>query len=264
MVKGFADLPLHGGRVPPWLASRMTRLARIVLKLLVEEYGTTGLLERLADPIWFQALNNLIGMDWDSSGSTTVTTGILKQVLAKEDLGVKAAGGKGERSKKTPEELRVICEKFSLDAEKYVTISRLVAKVDNVALQCGYTLYHHMFFVDRDGNWTIVQQGMNVEEKLARRYHWFSGELEDFVRDPHKAISGVKHEYALNTIARRVDDFRKTVVDLVKEKPETLERDLKTILALAQGNSLLTYYKPYDVKEVLTKVKMYRRLGGLK
>ncbi|RLF90027.1 DUF763 domain-containing protein, partial [Thermococci archaeon] len=115
MRRGIAELPLHGGHVPPWLALRMKRLSKLLLRLLIDEYGTEGLLERLADPIWFQALNNLIGMDWDSSGSTTVTAGILKEVLSEEDFGVRAAGGKGARSRRTPEELKQIGRIYELD-----------------------------------------------------------------------------------------------------------------------------------------------------
>ena len=260
-MPAVADLPLHTGTVPPWLASRMIKLTKIVVRLLAEEYGTVGVLERLSDPIWFQALNNLIGMDWDSSGSTTVTCGILKQVLLKEDYGVKAAGGKGDRARATPTELQVICSEYGLNSDDYIQVSRIVAKVDNVALQCGYTLYHHMFFVDREGNWAVIQQGMNVSTKMARRYHWFSGHLKDFVVEPHKAISGTKHSYAFNTIARRIDEFRKIVVDLAKESTSKLEKELKSVLALAKGNTLLAYYTPYNPEEARKKVKKYTSLG---
>jgi len=260
-MSGYADLPLHRGVVPYWLANRMIKLTRIVLKILVDEYGTKGVLERLSDPVWFQALNNLIGMDWDSSGSTTVTCGIIKQVLSKDDVGIKAAGGKGKRSRKTPDELKSICSSYGLNADEFIRISRLVAKVDNVAIQCGYTLYHHMFFVDNEGNWAVVQQGMNPDVKMARRFHWFSGTLESFEREPHKAISGIKHTYALNTVARRIDEFRRIIIDLAGEKASTIERYIKTILAIARGNTLLSYYTPYDFKKVSSSVKKYRSLG---
>jgi len=261
MAKSVADLPLHTGTVPPWLAARMIKLAKIVVRLVAEEYGTVGFLERISDPIWFQALNNLIGMDWDSSGSTTVICGILKQVLSSEDLDVSAAGGKGSRSRETPRELKKICSDYGLDPQEYIMASRLVAKIDNNALQCGYTLYHHMFFVDREGNWAVVQQGMNLANRMARRYHWFSGCLNDFIVEPHKAISGIKHSYALNTIARKIGEFRKTVVDLAKEPVSKLERDLKSVLALARGNTPLAYYTPYTIEEAKNKVRKYESLG---
>ena len=261
MRRGIAELPLHGGHVPPWLAARMKRLARLVVILLVDEYGTRGVLERLADPVWFQALNNLIGMDWDSSGSTTVTTGILKEVLSKEELGIKAAGGKGAKSRETPAQLRDICEKYELDSSEYVRISRLAAKVDTVALQTGYQLYHHVFFLDEKGNWAVVQQGMNPKVKLARRYHWF--DTESFTLEPHKGISGIKLEYALNTVDKNTREYQKTLIDLVKEDSRKLERELKTLTAVAKGYKPLVVYKPYEKLSLFGTVRRYKSLGQI-
>ena len=261
MRRGIAELPLHGGHVPRWLALRMKRLAELVIKLLVDEYGTQGVLERLADPVWFQALNNLIGMDWDSSGSTTVTAGIVKEVLSKEDLGIRAAGGKGAKSRKTPEELVQISKLYDLEAEKYIKTSRLVAKVDTVALQTGYQLYHHVFFIDREGRWTVVQQGMNPQVKLARRFHWFSEKVESFTLEPHKGISGVKAEYALNTIARESKEYQKTLLDIISESPTKIERDVKSIEALSKG--YIPFYRPYEKRELLPVLKRYESLGKI-
>jgi len=261
MRRGIAELPLHGGHVPPWLAARMKRLARLVLILLVDEYGTKGVLERLADPVWFQALNNLIGMDWDSSGSTTVTTGILKEILSKEELGIKAAGGKGAKSRETPAQLRDICEKYELNSSEYVRISRLVAKVDTVALQTGYQLYHHVFFIDEEGNWAIVQQGMNPKVKLARRYHWF--DAESFTLEPHKGISGIKLEYALNTVDKNAREYQRTLLDLVKEDSRKLEKELRTITAVAKGYKPLIVYKPYEKLNLFDTVTRYKSLGQI-
>ncbi|ACS90406.1 DUF763 domain-containing protein [Thermococcus sibiricus] len=260
MRRGIAELPLHGGHVPRWLALRMKRLADLVIKLLVDEYGTQGVLERLADPVWFQALNNLIGMDWDSSGSTTVTAGMVKDVLSKEDLGIKAAGGKGTKSRKTPEELKQISEIYGLDADEYIKTSKLVAKVDTVALQTGYQLYHHVFFVDQDGRWTIVQQGMNPSIKLARRYHWFSEKIESFTLEPHKGISGIKSDYSLNTIAKESKEYQKTLLDIISESPTKIEREVKSIEALSKGYTPL-FYKPYEKREVLPIVERYQSFG---
>jgi len=262
MRRGIAELPLHGGHVPRWLALRMKRLADLVIKLLVDEYGTQGVLERLADPVWFQALNNLIGMDWDSSGSTTVTAGVVKEVLSKEDLGIKAAGGKGAKSRETPEELKQISEIYGLDADEYIRTSKLVAKVDTVALQTGYQLYHHVFFVDQDGRWTIVQQGMNPSIKLARRYHWFSEKIESFTLEPHKGISGVKRDYSLNTIAKESKEYQKTLLDIISASPTKIEREVKSIEALSKGYTPL-FYKPYEKREVLPIVERYQSFGRL-
>ncbi len=257
-MRSVADLPLHGGHVPAWLAQRMKKLTRLVLLLAVEEYGTKGLLERLSDPIWFQAFNNVIGMDWDSSGSTTVTAGMIKDALRQEELGVKAAGGKGKRSRATPEELKAIAELYELDPEPYVRTSRLVAKIDTVALQTGYQLYHHVFFLDEDGNWAVIQQGMNEREKLARRFHWF--DAETFTLDPHKAISGLKREFALNTVSKEAKEYQKTLLDIVQEKPAKIERELESLKAITKGYRPLVYYKPRGPWEK-DLLKRYESLG---
>lgn len=262
MRRGIAELPLHGGHVPRWLALRMKRLAELVLKILVDEYGTQGVLERLADPVWFQALNNLIGMDWDSSGSTTVTAGIIKEVLSKEELGIKAAGGKGAKSRQTPEELKEISKVYNLNPDEYIKTSKLVAKVDTVALQTGYQLYHHVFFIDEEGRWAIIQQGMNPSVKLARRYHWFSEKVESFTLEPHKGISGIKRDYALNTIAKESREYQKTLLDVISESPARIEREVKSLEALSKGYALL-FYKPYEKREVVSIVRRYESLGKL-
>ncbi|MFA4718645.1 DUF763 domain-containing protein [Pyrococcus kukulkanii] len=256
MRSGIAELPLHTGHLPSWLASRMKRLAKIVLKILVDEYGTKGTLERFADPVWFQAFNNLIGMDWDSSGSTTVTTGIVKEALNELNLGIKVAGGKGKVSRKTPDELKVIAEKFDLPWEEYVKRSRLVAKVDSVALQTGYQLYHHTFFLDEEGNWAVVQQGMNPEEKLARRYHWFNAEE---LLNPHRGVAGIKRDFALNTVDRDSKEIQKAIIEIAQEGKK-VAREVETIKAMKKG--YMVFYKPRDV-DVPKVIKRYESLGKI-
>ena len=257
-MRNVADLPLHGGHVPAWLAQRMRKLTRLVLILAVEEYGTRGLLERLSDPVWFQAFNNVIGMDWDSSGSTTVTAGMIKDALWREELGVKAAGGKGKKSRATPEELKTIAKLYDLDPERYIRTSRLVAKVDSVALQTGYQLYHHVFFLDEEGNWAVIQQGMNERERLARRFHWF--DAETFTLEPHNAIAGLRRDFALNTVSKEAREYQRSLIDFVQEKPERIERELKSLKAIAKGYRPLVYYKPRDVDEV-SLLRRYESLG---
>lgn len=259
-MRNVAELPLHGGHVPPWLAHRMRKLTRLVLLLAVDEYETKGLLERLSDPVWFQAFNNVIGMDWDSSGSTTVTAGMIKDVLWREEFGVKAAGGKGKNSRATPEELREIAELYGLDPEPYIRTSRLVAKVDTVALQTGYQLYHHVFFLDEEGNWAVIQQGMNKRERMARRFHWF--DAETFALDPHKAIAGLKAEFALNTVSREGREYQKTLLDIVQEKPAKIERELESLKGMAKGYRPLVYYKPREPWE-RDVLKRYESLGRI-
>lgn len=263
MKRGVAELPLHTGHVPSWLLTRMKELAEVVVKLVVEEYGTSGFLERIADPVWFQALNNIIGMDWDSSGSTTVTSAIVRDVLKKLDLGVYAAGGKGDASLRTPIELRRIAEKLGLEGDRLVRTSALVAKVDSVALQAGYQLYHHVFFVDSDGRWAVVQQGMNEKTRMARRYHWFSEALHSFVETPHSGVSGIAG-LALNTVDKGMGKHQRILVDLASENPRRLESMVKQALAIAQGDApLLSYYSPYPAKETRETVKRYLKLGGI-
>lgn len=264
MKRGVADLPLHGGHVPPWLARRMKRLSKLIVELVVDEYGPRGLLERLADPVWFQALSNIIGMDWDSSGSTTVTTGILKEVLSSYDYGVYMAGGKGKRSLKTPEELRRYGERINVDGDRLVEISVLVAKIDNAALQDGYQLYHHAFFVDEEGAWAVVQQGMSEENSMARRYHWFSETPEVRVSSPHSGICGQREELVLNTVDRGIDEHRRALVDLAQESPASIESELRTVQVLLKGYRPLSYYTPYDRDTVRQKAYRYLRLGPLK
>ncbi len=226
-IKGYAELPLHNGHVPRWLAELMKKLARGIVEVIVLEYGPSELVRRLSSPLWFQAFNNIIGMDWDSSGSTTVTIGILRQVLGEGDLGVLIVGGKGKMMLRVPEELPQAAEKLSISSsriEELVTASRLSAKVDSSLLQDGYELYHHAVIVSEDGLWGIVQQGMNVDEKLARRYHWLSSEVGDYVVEPHYGIASNRKATALNLIARDVENARKIIVDLAKENPRKTSR----------------------------------------
>lgn len=240
----------------------MKELAQLVVELVVEEHGTEGLLERVADPLWFQALNNIIGMDWDSSGSTTVTTAILKDVLNELNLDVYAAGGKGDASLRTPEELQLIARKTGLEGEYLTKVSALVAKVDSSALQAGYQLYHHVFLVDEEGRWAVVQQGMNTKARLARRYHWFSESLHSFVETPHHGVSGVAG-YALNTVDSNLDDHRKLLVDLAKEDPSKLNNLIKQAWAAAQGITPLVFYEPYPSEKARTVFKKYAKLGNV-
>ena len=189
---GTADLPLHGGRVPPWLADRMTRLGAVIAQAIVHHYGRQELLRRLANPFWFQSFGAVMGMDWHSSGITTSVIGALKRGLAPLEggLGVRVCGGRGRHSRKTPDELVAVGERFGIDGGQLARVSRLVAKVDSAAVQDGFDLYLHGFIVADDGQWTIVQQGMNDGRRQARRYHWLSQGLTSFVDDPHNAIEG--------------------------------------------------------------------------
>ncbi|MDK2371890.1 MAG: DUF763 domain-containing protein [Candidatus Korarchaeota archaeon] len=222
---GEAHLPLHGGKAPAWLFRRMKELAKPILSSVVSEYGKRGLLERLADPHWFQALGCVLGYDWHSSGVTTVLTAALKEALQEEDMGVRLAGGKGRTSLKTPQELASIAEEFGLDPSPLVRASRLSAKVDNSVLQDGFDLYHHAFVVTENGEWAVVQQGMNPSLRMARRYHWLGSRVESFVIEPHHSIiSEAGKVRVLNLVARESEGVRKASLDLVKEGTARLRR----------------------------------------
>ena len=189
---GVADLPLHGGRVPPWLATRMETLGTAIAESVLYHYGRSALLSRLSDPFWFQALGCVMGMDWHSSGITTSVMGALKRGLnpRSQDLGIYVCGGRGRHSRKTPDELRAIALRTSLDGDRLVRTSRLTARIDNNAVADGFQIYLHSFVLATDGEWAVVQQGMNEASRLARRYHWHSATVRDFTAEPHSAIVG--------------------------------------------------------------------------
>jgi len=185
---GSADLTLHGGRVPKWLSDRMTRLGAVITEAIVLEYGRDELLRRLSHPFWFQAFGAVMGMDWHSSGITTIVIGALKRGLAplSAELGIHVCGGRGNHSRQTPHELVAIGDRVGLDGAALAKASRLVAKVDSAAVQDGFDLYLHGFIVTDDGHWVVVQQGMNGNRRQARRYHWLSEGLQSFVDEPHR------------------------------------------------------------------------------
>src|SRR5258707_15046891 len=164
---GIADLPLHGGRVPQWLAERMTRLGTAIAETIIHDYGTSAFLSRLSDPFWFQALGAVMGMDWHSSGITTSVMGALKRGLAPRahELGIYVCGGRGRHSRNTPHELREIATRISLDGESLVRTSRLTARIDNNAIADGFQIYLHSFVLTADGEWAIVQQGVKESSR---------------------------------------------------------------------------------------------------
>src|SRR5690349_7411790 len=214
---GSANLPLHGGQVPQWLADRMTRLGAVISEAIVHHYGRDELLRRLAHPFWFQSFGAVMGMDWHSSGITTSVIGALKrglQPLAGE-LGLHVCGGRGKHSRKTPGELLAIADRSGLDGQALASASRLVAKVDSAAVQDGFDLYLHGFIVADDGKWVVVQQGMNGDRRQARRYHWLSEGLQSFVDAPHAAIEGRSQGEIVNLADRRAERSRRGQHDLL-------------------------------------------------
>ncbi len=227
---GVADMRLHPGRAPHWLVKRMMPMADALFQVMVDEHGTAECLTRLGDPLWFQALSNVLGYDWDSSGTTTVLCGVLRSVLRPESHGIAVAGGKGARSRRTPLELQAIANQLDLGedtARRLIHASRMVAKVDSAALQDGYQLYHHTFFLDTEqGNWTVVQQGMNEETRTSRRYHWISKDLRSFVEEPHSGFfSRNRQQLVLDMTAQESGGCRTASTAIACETaPHALQR----------------------------------------
>jgi hypothetical protein len=255
---GIAKLPLHYGEAPYWLIIRMKRLAEKIISLIIYEYGYDELLKRLANPFWFQALACVLAYDWHSSGTTTVTTAVLKKVLETEKYGIAGAGGKGKFSRKTPEEIEKISEIFNLSTKKTEELkyaSKMSAKVDNTCIQAGYPLYHHAFFFTEKGEWVVIQQGMNVQDQTARRYHWISEGLKSFVEEPHSAVCcDVKKKNVLNMTAKESKEARKICVDLVKEGVRRIRNDflsLRPVYQKSLSEFLPTQRKSFKV-HVLT------------
>jgi hypothetical protein len=219
---GSANLPLHGGHVPPWLSSRMAALGRVIAEAIVHEYGRDELLRRLAHPFWFQSFGAVMGMDWHSSGITTSVIGALKRGLApiQRELGVYVCGGKGAQSRRTPHELREFGDMSGIDATPLVRASRLVAKIDSAAVQDGFDLYLHAFFATADGHWCVVQQGMNEDRAEARRYHWQSDALPGFFESPHAAIEGRNVGAIVNLADVRAERNRTAGLELVHGGPD--------------------------------------------
>jgi uncharacterized protein len=233
---GSADLPLHGGRIPQWLADRMTRLGAVMAQAIVHHYGRDELLRRLANPFWFQSFGAVMGMDWHSSGITTSVIGALKRGLMPlaNELGIYVCGGRGKHSRQTPQELVSIGDRVGFDGAALAQASRLVAKVDSAAVQDGFDLYLHGFIVTDDGSWTVVQQGMNGERKQARRYHWLSEGLKSFVDDPHAAIDGQGQGTIVNLVDQRARASRHAQLELLTSHgPDQITRELVAIEAAA-------------------------------
>jgi len=238
---GSADLPLHYGKVPNWLALRMSRLGAVMAQAIVHHYGRDELLRRLANPFWFQAFGAVMGMDWHSSGITTSVIGALKRGLAPlhRELGIHVCGGRGNHSRQTPRELTEIGDRVGFDGLALAQTSRLVAKVDSAAVQDGFDLYLHGFIVTDAGHWAVVQQGMNGKRKHARRYHWLSEGLESFVDAPHTAIEGPAQGQIVNLADRRAARSRQGQLDLLQSLgPDRLSREFAALVP-REGREML-------------------------
>lgn len=249
---GAADLPLHYGAVPKWLAERMSRLGLAITESILTEYGHDEILRRLSDPFWFQSFGAVMGMDWHSSGITTSVMGALKKAInpRSKELGLYICGGKGKSSKETPNELLRIADITGLNGNELVRCSKLSAKVDNTAVQDGFQLYMHNFVLNAKGNWTVIQQGMRENDSTARRYHWHSDNLESFVETPHTGVIGINQGAILNLTASDAKPTRDGILELTHENPDKLIREFTHLHMPAH----------HDVKEKDVDLK---RLGSV-
>jgi hypothetical protein len=216
----------------------MKRLAAEIVTVIVDEYGRDELLARLSDTFWFQSLGCVLGYDWHSSGVTTVLTGVLREAIDPSSTGVAVCGGKGRRSNRTPGEIREHGAVFKLSEEQVRQLehaSRMVAKVDNAAIQAGYPLYHHAFIMTVEGKWVVIQQGLDVRDKTARRYHWLSDHVHSFVVQPHDAIvCDTIRPTALDMTATESEESRRVAVDLVNDGVEKLRNAISSLSADGQ------------------------------
>jgi len=262
---GVANLPLHGGKAPKWLFKRMVKLSKGIIEVINLEYGKDEFIRRLSDPFWFQALSCVLGYDWHSSGTTTVTCGALKEAINPQECGFAIAGGKGKTSRKTPEQIEEIGEIFNFSTSKINELkysSRMAAKVDNTAVQDGHNLYHHVFLLSESGLWGVIQQGMNSETSYARRYHWFSDDFDSFLRDPHNSIIGNRHQDdVLNMSSKFSGKCQKTCVDLVNDNPYHLRSDWSELIKPRFQSTLDDWINPNRLKISIPSLDMPRSIN---
>lgn len=260
---GIANLPLHYGKAPPWLFEKMVALSKNIILWICMEEGNQFFLERLSDPFWFQSLGCVLGFDWHSSGLTTTLCGAIKEALKEigDEAKIYVAGGKGKLARRTPEEIIGLADKTGLNPEPLIYASRISAKVDSVAVQDGYSIYHHNLIFTNSGSWCVIQQGMNTENRMARRYHWLSSKITDFVNEPHNAVCCDERHQVLNMVAEESKDARIAIGEIIKEKPENLEREFKRIEELNLPSHHPILKEDFDFKKlskILQKIYEYR------
>lgn len=274
MKTGIANLPLHGGSAPRWLFERMKRLGGEITTAIIFEFGTSTFLKKIADPIWFQALGCVLGFDWHSSGLTTTTCGALKEGIRgrEKSLGLFICGGKGAASRKTPEQILGYSQLINADSTQLVYSSKMAAKVDSTALQDGFQLYHHVFFFDKTGHWAVVQQGMNPLTQTARRYHWLSDNVTDFVCEPHSGIISDATKIILNMITKESNKAREISALISQGKPQKtlkLAERIKTLNLPPRHSLRITDLNPKSLEKVLLSTyekqpKNFEQLLGIK
>jgi len=233
--RGIATFGLDYGTCPKWLFERMVKLGREIIRVIVAENGADEFVRRLGDPVWFQSLGTVLAFDWNASGLTTILTAALKEALRQQEmeLGIFVCGGKGKTSHKTPDQIKFWGERLNLALQPINSLiynSKMAAKVDSALLQDGFQIYHHAFFFTKNGVWTVVQQGMNIANQTARRYHWHSQNVKDLIVEPHSGIATqVKVKNVLNMSSAVSERTRKISTELVNQSFNTLMKDVKIL-----------------------------------
>jgi len=274
MKTGTANLPLHYGSAPRWLFEQMAKLSREISLVLIDEYGTEEYLKRLADSNWFQALGCTLAFDWHSSGLTTTTCAAIKEGLKpfQKDLGIFICGGKGKTSRKTPREIENFGQQYSFNSQPLIYASKISAKVDNNALQDGYQLYHHSFFFTKNGKWAVVQQGMHPDSRWARRYHWLSDKVTNFVNEPHTGIASDQKGKVLNLVDEISKENRKITTKVAQQKPEKITKTLKKLQSTKlpdRHEILISDINPKNLKKIFLSTyenqpENFEKLLGMK
>jgi hypothetical protein len=252
MKTGVANLPLHYGSTPSWLFEKMAKLAREITLVIASEWGVGKFLRKTADPYWFQSFGCVLGFDWHSSGLSTVTCGALKEGLKplQAELGLFICGGKGSTSRKTPFEIETVGQQIGQDTSSLVYASKIAAKVDNNALQDGYQLYHHSFVFSQDGQWAVIQQGMNPQTHWARRYHWLSDDVNDFVCEPQSAIACNHQAEVLNLVAQESGQARKTTAIISRQKPKKTIKEINKLKLDRRHSVQISDVNPKNLKKI--------------
>ena len=263
MRTGIANLPLHKGRAPGWLFKRMVRLSHAIIEAFLIEFTPSDFIRRLSDPYWFQSLGSVLGFDWHSSGITTTVMGAIKEATKDPKIPLYVCGGKGRVARNTPDEIRDICDKQGCDGDRLIYASRMSARVDTSALQDGFDIYHHTIIFTDKGNWGVIQQGMNPDSRMARRYHWLGEYVKDFVNQPHTGIISEAPAVPLNLIAKESKDARDITTKLAAEKPDKVVRMYNKIreLNLPMHHPIFNDdIKPENLKRIL--LKTYEKIPG--
>ena len=265
---GIVNLPLHGGKAPKWLFKRMVKLSEGIVDVIIHEYGRDEFLKRISDPFWFQSLSCVLGFDYHSSGCTTVTCGALKEAIKPEKHGIAISGGKGKISRKTPLEIEKTTDIFNISTSKIEKLkysSRMSAKIDNTAIQDGHQLYHHVFIFTENGKWNVIQQGINEETNYARRYHWFSDNIDNFVCEPHDAILGRRSQLkVLDMVSANSGSAQKVCVDLVCDYPSHLQNDWARLTNHTTQKTLDYWSNPGEKREIIECLDMPRSINWVK